>query len=117
MVDWIHNQYREHKWLTIAVGAYLVLYPRVRVHTLVIFFYFFRVITLPAVTMLGLWFVFQLLQGSLVGAGAGVAFWAHIGGFAAGVALIKLFRRRKLVAAKLAHRRLTREELGRWDRW
>ncbi len=99
------------------MGAYMVLYPRVRVHTLVIFFYFFRVITLPAVTMLGLWFAFQLLQGTLVGAGAGVAFWAHIGGFAAGVALIKLFERRKLVAAKLAHRKLTREELGRWDRW
>ncbi len=38
-------------------------------------------------------------------------------GFAAGVALIKLFERRKLVAAKLAHRKLTREELSRWDRW
>jgi len=99
------------------MGAYMLLYPRVRVHTLVIFFYFFRVITLPAVTMLGLWFAFQLLQGAVVGAGAGVAFWAHIGGFAAGVALIKVFERRKLVAAKLAHRKLTREELSRWDRW
>ena len=97
------------------MGAYMLLYPRVRVHTLVIFFYFFRVITLPAVTMLGLWFAFQLLQGAVVG--AGVAFWAHIGGFAAGVALIKVFERRKLVAAKLAHRKLTREELSRWDRW
>ena len=45
------------------MGAYMLLYPRVRVHTLIIFIYFIRVITLPAVVILGLWFGFQLLQG------------------------------------------------------
>jgi membrane associated rhomboid family serine protease len=100
------------------MGAYLVLYPHVRVHTLVIFVYFARIVTLPAVAMLGLWFVFQLLQGAVsASAAAGIAFWAHIGGFVAGVALIKLFERRKLVAAKLARRRLSRAELPPWERW
>ena len=100
------------------MGAYLLLYPRVRVHTLIIFVYFVRIITLPAVTMLGLWFAFQLLQGMLAGAMAtGVAFWAHIGGFAAGLALIKLFERKKLVTAKREHRRLTRDELPPRERW
>jgi membrane associated rhomboid family serine protease len=99
------------------MGAYLILYPRVRVLTLIFLFYFARIVALPAVALLGLWFVFQLLQGSLVGAGAGVAFWAHIGGFVAGVALIKVFERPKLVAAKRARRRLTREELPPWERW
>jgi membrane associated rhomboid family serine protease len=101
------------------MGAYLVLYPRVRVLTLIPIFYMARIVALPAFTMLGLWFGLQLLQGTLAGtgAGAGVAFWAHIGGFVAGAALIKLFQRKKLVAAKRARRRLTREELSGWERW
>ena len=100
------------------MGAYVVLYPRVRVQTLVVFFYFIRIVALPAVVWLGFWFVLQLLQGAAAGSAAtGVAFWAHIGGFVAGVVLIKLFERRKLVAAKLDHRRLTRDELPPWERW
>jgi membrane associated rhomboid family serine protease len=100
------------------MGAYIVLYPRVRVLTLILFFYFIRIVALPAVAWLGLWFMIQLLQGAAAGSAAtGVAFWAHIGGFAAGVALIKLFERRKLVAAKLDHRRLTRAELPPRERW
>jgi membrane associated rhomboid family serine protease len=98
------------------MGAYIVLYPRVRVHTLVIFFYFARVVALPAVVLLGLWLGLQLLSG-VAGRGGGVAFWAHVGGFAAGVVLIKLFERPKLVLAKRMHRKLTREELGRWETW
>jgi membrane associated rhomboid family serine protease len=99
------------------MGAYIVLYPKVRVLTLILFFFFVRILYLPAMWLLGLWFALQLLSSANRGAGAGVAFWAHIGGFAAGVALIKLFERRKLVAAKLGHRRLTREELPPWERW
>jgi membrane associated rhomboid family serine protease len=100
------------------MGAYIVLYPRVRVQTLIFFFYFVRIVALPAVAWLGFWFLIQLLQGAAAGsAGTGVAFWAHIGGFAAGVALIKLFDRPKLVTAKRAHRRLTREELPPRERW
>ena len=100
------------------MGAYIVLYPRVRVHTLIILVFFIRVVTLPAVAMLGFWFLLQLLEGSMSRAvGGGVAFWAHVGGFVAGVALIKLSERRKLVRAKLQKRRLTADELGRWERW
>jgi membrane associated rhomboid family serine protease len=102
------------------MGAYIVLYPRVRVHTLVFLVYFVRVVALPAVAILGLWFVLQLLQGltpATPGATGGVAIWAHVGGFLAGVALVKLFARPKLVRAKLAHRQLRPEEVSPWDRF
>ncbi len=98
------------------MGAYVVLYPRVRVHTLLFLVYIARVVALPAVAMLGLWFFLQLLQG-MAGQNVGVAFWAHIGGFVAGVTLIKLFARSKLVLAKREKRRLGPSELGRWERW
>ena len=85
------------------MGAYFVLYPRARVLTWfppVFFFY------LPAWVMLGYWFVYQFLSGAAASvAGAqnmgGVAFWAHVGGFVAGIVLIKLLpeRRRRRYAA------------------
>lgn len=101
------------------MGAYMVLYPRVRVQTLIVLFVFIQVVALPAVVILGLWFALQLLSGvgSLGQIGGGVAFWAHVGGFVAGVVLIKLFERRKLVQAKRENRILTYDELGRWQRW
>jgi len=75
------------------MGAYVVLYPRARVVTLVpVLFYplFFR---LPALVYVGLWFVLQLFSGLLdSGADGGVAWWAHIGGFLAGIALLPLLR-------------------------
>lgn len=74
------------------LGAYLVLYPRARVVALIPMGFFTRITTLPALLVLGLWFVLQLFSG-VAGLGlresAGVAWWAHIGGFAAG-ALIAL---------------------------
>lgn len=71
------------------MGGYLVLFPRARVDLLLILFVFIRVITVPAWLMLGLWFGLQLVNGaSSDGAGGGVAYWAHAGGFIAGVALI-----------------------------
>jgi len=75
------------------LGAYLVLYPRGRVLTLLWFFYFVRLLRLPALYFLGFWFLFQLLNASLAGSGAGggVAWIAHIGGFLAGMGLIRLF--------------------------
>lgn len=89
------------------MGAYIVLYPRVRVHMLVVLFVFITTITVPAYLMLGYWILLQILgalpQWSAEGAG-GVAFWAHIGGFAAGAALIKLFADPELVEL---HRRAT----------
>ena len=77
------------------MGAYLVLYPKVRVFTLVPLGFFLTTIALPAWAMLGYWIVLQFL-GALPGmagaqAEAGVAFWAHIGGFLVGAATIKLF--------------------------
>jgi membrane associated rhomboid family serine protease len=88
------------------MGAYLILYPRVRVWTLVPIGFFFTSIGLPAWTMLLYWMAIQFL-GGLVGIlgeeRGGVAFWAHIGGFVAGVVLIKLFARPGDVAEHRSH--------------
>jgi membrane associated rhomboid family serine protease len=91
------------------MGGYLVLYPRVRVFTLVPVGFFLMSFALPAWTMLIYWLVLQVLGGVTAVAGAkagGVAFWAHIGGFVAGAVLVKLFAQRDLVAAhRAAHYR------------
>ncbi|NJN44546.1 MAG: rhomboid family intramembrane serine protease [Anaerolineae bacterium] len=79
------------------LGAYLVLYPQSRVVTLIFLGYFIRGTTVPAVIVLGLWFVLQLFQGVVTLGAAdvgGVAFWAHIGGFVAGLALAKVLAKR-----------------------
>ena len=88
------------------MGAYLVLYPRVRVFTLVPLGFFITSIALPAWAMLVYWTFLQVAGGltSIVGGeGGGVAFWAHIGGFVAGLVLIKLFERSDRLAAHRAH--------------
>jgi membrane associated rhomboid family serine protease len=86
------------------MGAYLVLYPRVRVYALVPIFIFFTSIALPAWAMIGYWFILQVLSGLFSGGDmGGVAFWAHVGGFIAGVVLIKLFARQEYVDAHRAH--------------
>jgi len=70
------------------MGGYVLLFPRARIDVLLIFVVFFRVIAVPAWVMLGLWFALQLLSGfSTPMDGGGVAYWAHVGGFAAGLAL------------------------------
>jgi membrane associated rhomboid family serine protease len=81
------------------LGAYLVAFPRARVHCIVVFGFFVRWIALPAVVVLFLWFVLQLLSGlgSLSYASpdsGGVAYFAHIGGFLAGLLLVNVFRKR-----------------------
>jgi len=72
-------------------GAYFLFYPRARVVTLVPIFVFLQVVELPAVFFLFVWFAFQLFLGigslGMDSAGGGVAFWAHIGGFLAGMVL------------------------------
>lgn len=68
------------------LGAYLVRHPTAQVLTLVFLVIFIRVMYLPAVVLLGIWFVMQLM--SAAGGGAGVAWYAHIGGFVAGVLLV-----------------------------
>ena len=80
------------------LGAYLLLYPRARVSTVIPFFYFIRIVWLPAVVVLGGWFLVQLLNGlamlDVQMQTGGVAFWAHVGGFVAGMVLMPIFRRR-----------------------
>jgi membrane associated rhomboid family serine protease len=80
------------------LGAYLVLYPQSRVLTIIPLGFFIRVTTVPAIIVLGFWFLLQLFSGLIAFGGpdvGGVAFWAHIGGFAAGAALAKLFASRR----------------------
>jgi membrane associated rhomboid family serine protease len=82
------------------MGAYIVLYPRARVQTLVILIVFFTFWWLPAWFFLGYWFLLQFIATSVVATSAhhqtgGVAFAAHVGGFVIGLILIKLFPRRK----------------------
>ena len=77
------------------LGAYMLLYPRARVVTLVMLGFYLRTVEVPAVVVLGFWFAFQFLNAVLLsGTGGGVAWYAHIGGFAAGVVLIGLFKRK-----------------------
>ena len=76
------------------LGAYLVLYPRARVLSLVFLGWFIRVIELPAMLVLSLWFILQVAEGlwSLASPDVlTVAFWAHVGGFIAGAALVRPF--------------------------
>lgn len=81
------------------MGAYVLLYPRVHVHLLLVFGFYVTTIAVPAFFMLGYWFLVQVISGvsSLGGSGGGVAFWAHIGGFAAGAILVLLFRNPELL--------------------
>jgi membrane associated rhomboid family serine protease len=87
------------------MGAYLVLYPHVRVYTMVPLGFIFTNVALPAWVMLVYWAVLQLVGGfaRFGGEGGGVAFWAHLGGFIAGVVLVKLFERPDHVAGHRAH--------------
>jgi membrane associated rhomboid family serine protease len=77
------------------LGAYLIMFPAARVLTLVFFIFLIRVVPIPAVIVLGFWFLLQLLSAGPAGAGGGVAVFAHIGGFVAGVVLIAAFRVRR----------------------
>lgn len=80
------------------LGAYLVLYPRARIASIVPIVFIFTIIELPALIFLGFWFVSQLFQGWLALGGAdmsGVAWWAHIGGFVFGLLMVRLFARRR----------------------
>lgn len=70
------------------MGGYLLLFPKAGVDVLLVLVVFFRVFTIPAWTMLGLWFGLQLVNGiSSQGVGSGVAYWAHAGGFIVGFVL------------------------------
>ena len=84
------------------LGGYILLHPRARVLTLVFIIFFITFIEVPAMVMLGLWFVLQLIPAvgqvatpELAGESGGIAYFAHLGGFAFGLATIKLFATRK----------------------
>lgn len=90
------------------LGAYLLLYPRARVVTVIPIFFYIEVAALPAAFVIGFWFVLQLAQGvgslGVAGAEGGVAWWAHVGGFVAGLIAILP----AVVADRWASRRASR---------
>jgi len=77
------------------MGAYFFLYPYARVVTLIFIFFFFDIVEIPAFFFLAFWFIFQFLSGTIVATqdamSGGVAWWAHIGGFLAGILLLFVF--------------------------
>lgn len=82
------------------MGAYLVMFPRARIITLVLIVFWPLFFELPAVVFLGIWFLIQFFSGAAALASpeqvGGIAFWAHVGGFGAGVALHRLFLARRV---------------------
>lgn len=80
------------------LGAYLILFPRARIVSLVPIIFIFTLVEIPAIIFLGFWFVSQLFSGWLALQGAdmsGIAWWAHIGGFVFGMLAVRLFVRRR----------------------
>jgi rhomboid family protein len=82
------------------LGGYILLYPRARVLTLVLIVFFVTIVELPAALLLGFWFLEQIYFGAAglsdpVGSAGGVAYFAHIGGFAFGLLLIRAFAKRR----------------------
>lgn len=99
------------------MGAYIVLYPKVLVH---VFLPPFWILPMRAYIVLGYWILIQLLMGfGQLGGGytSGIAVWAHIGGFFAGLLLVKPFERPELVGAKREGRRLDRSEIRQQRYW
>jgi membrane associated rhomboid family serine protease len=76
------------------LGAYFILYPKAHILTLIFFFFFIRIIRIPAVILLGLWFFIQVVNSSY---GGGVAWYAHIGGFVSGIFLVGFFIKRRKI--------------------
>ena len=83
------------------LGAYMVKYPRARVLVIIPIVFFWSIRHIPALIVLGFWFVIQVFSGVLAAGqgGGGVAFWAHVGGFVAGLLLIKLMPAKKRPAS------------------
>ncbi|MCL5021625.1 MAG: rhomboid family intramembrane serine protease [Bacteroidetes bacterium] len=81
------------------LGAYLILFPRARIVTLIPIFFFFDIIDISAILFIGFWFMIQFFSGvqSLgVDTSGGIAWWAHVGGFVAGIATVPVFKRKRL---------------------
>ena len=91
------------------LGGYALLYPRARIVTLIFIIIFFTIVELPALFVLGAWFVLQAINGvgdvaSPAAGGGGVAYFAHIGGFLFGLITVKLFANRVHEDYERAHR-------------
>ena len=80
------------------MGAYVLLFPKARITTLIFILIFIKIIELPAFLFLGLWFLMQILSGVMAfgigGDAGGVAWWAHIGGFSVGLLAVPIFKKR-----------------------
>jgi membrane associated rhomboid family serine protease len=88
------------------LGAYLLLHPYATVRVLIFIFLFVTIVHVPAMFVLGLWFLTQIASAAFAPAdGPGVAFWAHVGGFVAGLALVPAFRRNDVTLFQPAHSR------------
>lgn len=95
------------------MGAYAWLYPKAPVHMMLVFGFFLHRIIVPAYLMLGYWMLMQLLGGAFSPQeGGGTAFWAHVGGFAAGLLLVPVFRVKARVLSHNDH--LSRARSPRW---
>ena len=108
------------------LGAYLILKPRGNVVVLIWIFIFVRLVSVPAVFLLGLWFLLQVVSGLSATPGElGVAFWAHVGGFVAGICLVVVLRRpgtrlmqpRRSRSYYVARPREARQRFGRSGDW
>lgn len=97
------------------MGAYAFLFPKARVHLLIILVVYVTTVSVPAILMLGYWFLLQLISGvgTLGASGGGVAFWAHIGGFLAGVLLVFVFPQQRLLEER-RNLRVKRDARHRW---
>ena len=74
------------------LGGYMLLFPKLKVKAL----FLYQIVVIPAYLALGIWIGFQIVSGLLSGSGSGVAYAAHVGGFLAGILLIKLFDKRQV---------------------
>jgi membrane associated rhomboid family serine protease len=81
------------------LGAYIFMFPTARVTTLILIFFFFQIVDLPAFLFLGIWFLMQAISGwfslGIAADAGGVAYWAHLGGFATGGILFSILRKRR----------------------
>ncbi len=86
------------------LGAYILLHPGATVRVFIFLGFFFWIAHVPALIVLGIWFLMQLLSAAAPAGGeGGVAFWAHIGGFLAGLALIMVFKKRWVTVLEKSH--------------